>query len=127
MKERTVTFETAKLAKEKNFNVLTDLGFSPDGEELDTVWKFLSNDNRSISRPTQSLLQTWLREVHNIAVIPCFNDNVAEEYYYFIHTNTIKAYSNRICSLPNKFNNYEDALEIGLQEALKLIKDERQN
>jgi hypothetical protein len=71
--------------------------------------------------PTQSLLQKWLREVHNVYVSVSFNDNTIFEYYYFIHTNVSKPCSNRICSLPFKTNNYEEALEIGLQEALNLI------
>lgn len=125
MKEKRIEFETAKLANSKGFDIETyELDYMVDGNYPGKQGACVSCTTY-IKCSTQTLLQKWLREVHNIAVIPCFNDNVAEEYYYFIHTNTIKAYSNRICSLPNKFNNYEEALEIGLFEALKLINDAR--
>ena len=156
MKEELITFETAKLAKEKGFNEYCENAFDVynnknisenikdetaieffDGfvEDLHGYKNYRGTDakenylyRRDISddmwllRPTQSLLQKWLREVHNVSMLPSFNDNNADCYYYFIHTNTKKAYSNRICSLKMDYSTYEEALEKGLQEALKLIK-----
>ena len=66
MEEIRVSFETAKLAKEKGF-------------DIDCGWKLRKLENGSfthtnsselgIEQPTQSLLQKWLREVHNINVL----------------------------------------------------------
>lgn len=80
----------------------------------------------SCSAPTQSLLQKWLREVHEINVfIYCYGFG-----YYPTHDNihlpTDKVkYVDRRWNTQNSLNlgfeTYEQALEIGLQEALKLI------
>jgi hypothetical protein len=132
MKEKLIEFETAKLAKEKGLcNYFEDINptnyvdafYSEDGVEFKET-EYMQEDctiQDRYFRPAQSLLQKWLRDVHNIYVSVSFNDHVAFQYYYFIHTNVSKSYSNRICSLPFKSNNYEDALELGLQEALKLL------
>jgi len=65
-------------------------------------------------------MQKWLREVCKIAVMPSYSEE--DVYYYFIHTDTTKNYSNRICSLPLRCKTYEEALLKGLYEALQLIK-----
>lgn len=67
--------------------------------------------------PTQSELQKWLREVHNIhiSIIPeIFNTD--EPLFYFIKVQTHKCQID-ICG--SKI--YEESLEEGLLQALKLI------
>ena len=128
MEEQLISFETAKLAKEKDFNVScfsyydlkgninhnyiengssTDVEFRVDLEDL------LDNFNRGIpniySAPTQSLLQKWLREKYGIFV------SVDVNYCYKIYNN------DELHKESADYNNYEEALEKGLQEALKLI------
>jgi hypothetical protein len=129
MKEELISFECAKLAKEKGFNqnpYETRNSYRPrfsDGSEIHLSDSLFAPEYNICVVPTQSLLQRWLREEYKISVLPSFNDNSSDEYYYFIHTNTSKPYSNRICSLPSRYNAYEQALEAGLLEALKLITD----
>jgi hypothetical protein len=75
--------------------------------------------------PTQSLLQKWLREVHDIDVF-INRDGMfrKESYCIFIHDN-IKNIS-RLRPLDNDvfsgYSTYEEALEVGLYQALLLIK-----
>ena len=95
MKEELITFETAKLAHSKRC-----YEFSAPMPSLIFEEKY---------RPTQSLLQTWLREIHNIFV------NVDVNYCYKIY------YKDELNSKSGDFHNYEEALEYGLQAALKLI------
>lgn len=64
--------------------------------------------------PTQSLLQKWLRDVHNIYVRV---DSVSINSHYF----WIRIFPHYI-SFGKNVKTYEDALEVGLFEALKLIK-----
>lgn len=71
MEDQLISFETAKLAKEKGFEEKTKTwynfsGLSVSGEQS----QYPSNDKRfpSYSRPTQSLLQRWLREKHRIDI-----------------------------------------------------------
>lgn len=91
MKEELVIFETAKLAKEKGFELL----------------------------PTQSILQKWLREEHNLEVnaygVRYTGDIKAIYYTYAINgANRLHTY---------RYNTYEEALEAGLFDALESIKD----
>ena len=102
MKEHLITFETAKLAKEKEF----------DWHDDDTIWINESMDKDSVAThpaPTQSLLQKWLREVCNIFV------SIDVNYNCRIYL------EDELIDESFKFHSYEQALEKGLQEALKLI------
>ena len=127
-----ITFETAKLAKEKGFEL--DKYLSIDDENPKNL---NSNYNPRDYQPwyfdlTQSLLQKWLREVHKINVESNYLPNV-EKYKCLFIPMTLKkpseystpgtAFTSRFNYLGKEnYNTYEEALEIGLQEALKLIK-----
>ena len=83
----------------------------------------------TFSAPTQSLLQKWLREKHNYAVCVDFPNNTGEKKHQGINYAGYScfiwwlfggdAYKKIWLNLQSK--TYEDALEKGLQEALKLI------
>lgn len=143
MKEQLISFETAKLAKEKGFESVIGLGhrkprgnyFNSDGELNGDVTKELVNkDFKSIAAPTQSLLQKWLREEHQLYVM------IEETHTYALKTR-IGFYAKIVTpSGEDEFDEhgfrfikklyydtwfdstYENALEKGLEEALKLIK-----
>lgn len=75
--------------------------------------------------PTQSLLQRWLREVYKIHV-SLDNVNVPEKEKWIYEINKLPC---GVLVLWNKetsptFDSYEEALESGLYEALKLVKNE---
>lgn len=134
MEETFITLETAKLAKEKNFDLkciwyyhdnCKEFPVERGGGKIKVLWD-ANSDNKKVmgvecySAPTQSLLQKWLREVHSIHIgLPggCFD--LSEGLYWEVQVGKIGADSDNFvkevdCS-------YEEALEIGLQEALKLI------
>src|SRR5574344_75318 len=69
IEEQYVSFETAKLAKEKGFDIPTRYGFSERRSlvRVDTSDNW-NQDKELYSRPTQSLLARWLREIHNMCV-----------------------------------------------------------
>ena len=126
MQEQLITFETAKLAKEKGLcDYFEDINptdyvpafYSEDGVNFEET-EFQQEDcviQDRYYRPTQSLLQKWLREVHNIGVyVLPYSENLGKKHYEVIVNNTM-TYSLGCVS-------YEEALEVGLQEALKLIK-----
>jgi len=110
MKEQLISIETAKLLHkvggfEKRWG---DVAYKAEDGKLygDT------GSYTDYPAPTQSLLQKWLREVHNIHVVivgsptysPCVMLNGTN---YWRQDDELL---------------YEEALEKGLQEALKLIK-----
>ena len=125
MEDTRVTFETAKLAKEKGFpqepNRLKIPYYNYKGEfkgdVKDWLRKYLrkedTSDVESVSAPTQSLLAKWLREEHNIHLIAYKNINIDGYDWCYITTDGITNI--------NSYKTYEEAYEIGLQEALNLI------
>ena len=125
MEDIIIAFETAKLAKEKGFpqepNKLKIPYYNYKGEfkgdVKDWLRKYLrkedTSDVESVSAPTQSLLAKWLREEHNIHLIAYKNINIDGYDWCYITTDGITNI--------NSYKTYEEAFEIGLQEALKLI------
>ena len=130
MEDTRVTFETAKLAKEKGFfqetNRLEIPYYNYKGEFKGDVsdWrirKYIRGENTSdiefVSAPTQSLLAKWLREEYNIIVLVDYEG--IDGYYYKFYS--YKEGNKNYDASDKNYNTYEEAYEIGLQEALKLI------
>lgn len=158
MTEQLITYETAKLTKQKSFNEYTSYMFEESGVEIGSKcsgdYKHSDWDKHIIrySRPTQSLLQRWLREIHNIHVImkpvigskngydsyPMLgwdfdiiglNKNSTNSYYmgypigdWFTATLDRFDEGDTLEDLNVNPLEYEEALELGLQAGLKLIK-----
>ena len=122
MKEQLISIETAKLAKEKGLNISVSSYFSEDGFGLRERQPLLNYNDRiiTISAPTQSLLQKWLREEHKLHLDMWYNfftcrwrneaiiNIITQENYDFLDE--------------KEYDTYEEALEVGLEQALKLIK-----
>jgi hypothetical protein len=132
MKEQIVSFETAKLAKEKGFDVPIMQMLQVYHITTGKIDMYLTsnrvsnwNDNKYVeicSAPTQSLLQKWLREVHNIHIIVFLNSE--KQYFSDVYQNfQLPVDSEELHSLLSGrvYKSYEDALEAALQEALNLI------
>jgi len=132
MKNKLVGLTVAKLAKEKNFSNGTSdvfIEFSDKSVQEDvnnyTVNNSLACDMSSeyftfFERPTQSLLQRWLREIHNIDifVVASFIGEDKHKYsYYIVDTDNLDTDSDG-----SETVTYEEALEIALEEALTLVK-----
>ena len=64
-----------------------------------------------------SLLAKWLREEHNIIILVDYEG--IDGYYYKFYS--YKEGNKNYDASDKNYNTYEDAYEIGLQEALKLI------
>ena len=97
--EQLITFETAKLASEK--------GYSP----------ILLGDSFKDKLPTQSLLQQWLFKKHNLWVA-VFQDQ--DKFDFDITSTKDKTLHFELEDI-YPYNLPNEALEKGLQEALKLI------
>lgn len=131
MEETLVTFDIAKFAREIGFdwecntyyntfgNPDTYKYYEGDGSGVDINSTCEENDaynNKVICiAPTQSILQKWLREEHNIILIPDYNVNEFKYFYWIITKDETKECSEYI------HKTYEDALEVGFESALKLI------
>ena len=134
--ETLIQFKTAELAKEKVYNINT----------YSNCWvkttdnKIIHNSERDdmnylhdrvtthLFQPSQSALQKWLREVHNILVdvvayydeeqLPLSKSNLQKPKGYFAWDYYSERFNEEEAV---KFDVWEDAFEYGLFEALKLI------
>ena len=118
MKEELVSSQVATLAKEKGFDIEEPCtcGGYPDC----ICEQVRKNDHVYI--PTQSLLQRWLREDHNIDITVMIMGS--SQYEYYIHQKRILKHNNNVIpeSPEDVKHLYEKTLELALQKALKLIK-----
>lgn len=114
MKEELISYQTAKLANLKGFDPNVKLKknthYSDLTESLDSLGVGGAVVVHHYYAATQSLLQKWLREVHKINVY-CLPTEINDSKWYHNIASSFRVYT----------GNYEEALEQGLQEALKLI------
>lgn len=123
MTEELVTLETAKLLKEKGFNEYCKDIINHKGIMMETIFR-TSKDLPKLfySCPTQSVAQKWLRETQNIHI--CVYNCACGYGYEISKADNGTHIASSVYKGPNdggKWDVYEDALEAGLQEALKLI------
>ncbi len=131
MKEQLISFKVAKLAKKKGFDepcmnyiwndqtiIESVINSSTHGipiKQEEFTDKIGRKKIYTICVPTQTLLQIWLREEHNIllytAPIQGAYPNDGIKWLWCIYK----------IETSNLYDTYEEALEEGLYEALKLI------
>ena len=149
MKEPLITLATAKLAKEVGFDgevkqcyveyLKTHKSDNPSfrtkkGDvEMEHIY-FVNNDHSDLynenytcyAAPTQSLLQKWLREKHNIfiQITHHYGDtHKGEDAGLAFHYEIYKLGDSSSEFLDSFYTlTYEEAIEDGLQESLKQIK-----
>ena len=110
--DELVSFETAKLAKEKGSPSNFGRGYYPDGEGP-TMFR----GHPPIYAPTQTNLQRWLRETHELHVYANyreFADNL-DGYYFYLGKSIYQPLSGGL----ERSDTYEGALEAGLLHALQ--------
>lgn len=154
MEDTLISFETAKLAKSKGFTVIIDKDQEhlfkfitstpancdtfynkegvlfkiefPGEEDLGSYIFDMNSYNNITLCPTQSLLQKWLRDIHNIHCFIGFRPNTKkwDSHAYNLKLNgveygrerPIRKYFNAIT-----YDNYEEALEAAIVEGLNNI------
>jgi len=128
MKDEIISFETAKLAKEKGFNYEFHSIYWDDGDLEDGICginrKPMYGEQDRFGASTQSLLQKWLREVHNIHItlFPQDEGNKSKSWTSKLYNLNFGSDA-EVSYLKHGGTklSYEEALEIGLIGALKLI------
>jgi len=144
MKDQLVLLETAKIAREKGFDIPCHYYFTKPnkideaGEHFNhaqsTKGTYIGPEdiliNRNgyktptiFSRPTQSLLQKWLREEHKIVISPFIAWNLITWGYniHFIASKDVYEEASKRIYHGADCKSYEEALEQGLIEALNII------
>lgn len=121
IEESYVSFETAKMLKEAGFDEVCRWAYD---EAENSVVMHEKNSMLSpgyVSRPTQALAARWLREVHKLHVIAKRTYEYALDKFswgYYIQNSDYEYCKN----FEIGFDKYEQAIEEGLREAIKLIK-----
>jgi len=120
MKEKLIKYDTARLIKELGFNEETIALYDSKGIVIRNPG-YTKNEElirNYASAPTQSFLQKWLRENHNIHL--CVQNKLSPSntnmFYLYKH-------ANQKLNWDNYFATYEEALEKGLLTALKMIEN----
>lgn len=126
MIDKIINFETAKILYTKDFKELINGCYqnfeSNDGKKIGDFLPMTNINNQFgelLSAPTQSLLQKWLREIHNID-ISIFQTGLFNRCWFF----NIYSKESRFAAdlTQDSGNNYEGALEKALVMGLNLIK-----
>ena len=120
IKEDFVSFETAKLLKEKGFDEPTIGTYYKDGtfEHL-TINRWNSKFVTPISAPTLQMAMKWLRKEHNIDILITIGGFVEKGKVYFC-----SVYKNLINYGDLKeYLTYEEAAEAGIKYCLENIID----
>lgn len=133
--EEYVTFETAKLAKEKGFNEYCRKIFNTEGKSsnltgymqmkkwnindkvhlYDTDSEEFEEPDIECTQPTQSFLQKWLRENHFVHISIVLKQKIWSYTLYDYKNNMY------LTTRINGFSTYESALEDGLFISLQMI------
>lgn len=141
MEDTIIQYNTAVLAKEKGFPVEDSMMTYHSDKVLHYNPAFVSRtwtkengvpDNAIAIReknlikchdkftaPNQSILQKWLREVHNLHIDIRTNIFAEGKYFLYIMENKEPYHTKWNCN--TYYDTYEQALEEGLYNALKLI------
>jgi len=121
MDDRKIDFKTAELAKEKGFDeeclyyYFTKTQSLEFGDYCDRTIPVSPHNGFTYraSAPTQSLLQKWLREKHNIIIVIDWEES--DGFFYKLNFNSFYNVSK------NNSKSYEDCLEIALFECLNNV------
>lgn len=124
MTEELVTLETAKQLRKKGFNeYCKDIIREDNGRMMQSVFRTNKDlPKGAYSRPTQSIAAKWLREVKNLHIE--IYRNACGYGYIIVKANNGTWMEDDGSKGPNDGGNwdtYEEALEAGIFEALKLI------
>lgn len=122
IEEDYVSFETAKLLKEKGFDEPCNCYGGYNGVNLTyrlcitnkfTNWN-KHTDERIISCPTLQMTMKWLREVHNIHINIMYNDRYAHPYEFHIIKQHYASKSDM-----NRYNSHEETAEAAIKYCLE--------
>lgn len=140
MEDQLISYETGIVAKEKKFTqnpYLINNSYAPtytDGSEIRLINSLYNPSSNLCTAPSQSIIQKWLRDEHNIHIhisrvyewhtgTPIFEGYCLYIDFLFSEGyNEEKVYEINHKYLLNLFPNFEEALEKGLFEALTYLK-----
>ena len=121
--EDYVSFELAKLLKEKGFDEnCRSYWHSSNYFDFDHTKKFIGAKDVFLLRPTLQMAMKWLREVHKLSVRPRY-DEVEDEkehlyYVWFFDILSMNPYKTLVEPVQG-YSTYEEACEAAIKYCLK--------
>jgi len=122
IEEAYVSFETAKLLKEKGFNEKVSRWYVANSPQEGIVTIGFGDKQLYINAPTQQIAMKWLREVHNLFIEPRAGETDGKTWYDFdiIPINERKIAWNHYNNLPFvECDSYEEACEAAIKYCLE--------
>jgi hypothetical protein len=125
--EDYVSFETAKLLKEKGFNERIISYYTESGLEGYMLGMRTTNNSQLESyfyaRPTLQMAMKWLRKIHKIHISVEIGFDVDNHQYYFFVPSVCR-FSDKSGEYENpfgekEFNTYEEACEAAIKYCLE--------
>ena len=119
--EQHCELRTCELAKQAGFDWETHYVYETDQKKIEIFGNGLvpyqGQAEEQLPAPTQAVLQRWLREVKKVQVYVTYSAQYKQYYYWvtFDYFNGAKGSA----------NDYESALEAGLQKCLTKILEEK--
>lgn len=132
MEECNVQYETAMEAKRKGFDIETVDVYADYKKEKNSLSShhhaYMNNATIKCWAPTQSLLQKWLREEHNIDIIINCGDSMIyghnnRSYYYTVIINNYYGNSGIERRIDESNVGYETSYENALERAIAFALD----
>lgn len=121
--EDYVSFEIAKLLKEKGFNEATFHDYDEEGKRWFEEVLVCHNSQGGIACPTLQMAMKWLREVHNYSISICLDSYVEpydNQYYIFIRRRKDKYDEISPCEQVY-FDSYEEACEAAIKYCIESL------
>ena len=120
--EDYVSFETARLLKEKGFEGRMHTFYTEEGTEMESAYVVPSNFF-PIYRPTLQMAMKWLREVHHLHISIEMGFDVDNHQYYFFAPSVCR-FSDKSGEYENpfgekEFDTYEEACEAAIRYCLE--------
>lgn len=120
--ENYVSFETAKLLKEKGFEGKMHTFYTEKGTEMESAYVVPSNFF-PIYRPTLQMAMKWLREVHNlfiqVTIVPHTTVTMEQKYYVFAVCKDRRNLAFRSDHPHDSYSTYEEACEAAIKYCLE--------
>lgn len=121
MELKIVDFETAKLLKEVGFDEVVDYFYEHEGiGKMPNKNSEFPNKESFQSAPTQDLARKFLRDKHNVSIEIQTPDMANQGWGYSIHiVESVGSVNDG-----EGYDTYEQALEEGIKQACKYLKEQ---
>jgi hypothetical protein len=119
--EDFVSFEIAKLLKEKEFNEICSQYYSSDGRFNMGVYSNYNIDDDRFSAPTIQMAMKWLRDAHNLFIFPFPQMNTNKFWSEIYQLSDNQEWVNLYCESIDllDYSSHEEACEAAIKYCLE--------